>query len=114
MLPTEPRFATNDIGSHQHERALDHGAEILDLLVPVRMIGIRRLLAEPDRAQSAKRRDDIDDRFQRIGIEGNAASQPIRGGFHGEDDNADPQAAPGNLKAAAHNLSLYGPKKRVT
>jgi hypothetical protein len=46
--------------SHQHERALDHGAEILDLLVPVRMICVRGLLAKPDSARSAECRDDVD------------------------------------------------------
>jgi hypothetical protein len=104
VLPGEPCLTPDGERRHQHERALDHGAEIFDLLVPVRMIIVRRLLAKSDGAQRAKRCDDVDYGFQWIGVEGNAASQPIRSGFQGKDDDAYAQAAPGNPKAAAHSL----------
>ena len=111
-----PGFAGDEEGSGEHEGAFDDGAEVFGLVVAVGVVGVGRQRAEPERDESADGGDDVDDGFQRVGIEGHAAGEPPGAGLHGEHDDADAQAAPGESQGGGHGALLHelcgGPERR--
>ena len=52
------------------QNALENRRQIFGFAVPVRMVLVRRLGAEPESGGGGDRGDDVDDAFERIRIEG--------------------------------------------
>jgi hypothetical protein len=90
-----------DRGEHD-QHAFEHGREIFSLMMPVGMIVVCRFRAQRGRKQNDDGRHDIDDAFNRIGQQCDAAGQMIGGVFHTEDQQANGNAALRKTANACH------------
>ena len=61
------RLVDDDPGADQDQHPLDRRRQALDLLVPVGMVGVGRLVGFADRDEGDHRGDQVDQRVQRLG-----------------------------------------------
>ena len=83
----------NDERGDADKDAFYHGREILDLVMPIGVIGVGRNRAQPHRQEGADGGRHIDDAFERIGIERDAAGEEIGRVFQRKHDKAYGDAA---------------------
>ena len=102
ILPAEIGLSTDGEGRRHHHERLDGGADIFGLLVAVRVVRVGWLLAEPERYQRREGSDDVDRRFQRVGIQRDASGNPIGGEFQTQYYHTDAEAAPCRFHCACH------------
>ena len=71
---------------HDDQHALDHGREVLGLVVAELVAAVGRLGRDVDGIERDRRRDQVDDALQRVGIERDAARHPVGRVFEAQDD----------------------------
>src|SRR4051795_13130577 len=75
---------------------------LLTLVVTERMVGVSRQRADPQRDKGREGRRNVDDAFQGVRIERDAAGHPIGGKLQTEYDEADDNASHRCLHGMAH------------
>jgi len=84
-------LAQNEQGGDDDQNALEHGREVFGLVVPELMPAVGRLRGDVDRVEGDRSGDQVDDAFQRVGIEGDAAARGVGEVLepHGRQRDAD-------------------------
>jgi len=92
-------------GDHD-QHAFHHRRQIFGLVMPVRVVGVRRHRAQADGKECRDRGGDIDDALRRVGIERDAAGDAIGRVFERKHDHTDGNTAKGQPDDLLHDRKL--------
>ena len=114
VLPGLPGVAEDRQRRDDDQHALDHRGEELRLVVAIGMIGVGRDGGEVQRAQRDQAGGDVDDAFQRIGIQRRAPGDPPGRRLQGQHQTADRDAAGCDALSVVHRGGIADRAGRVS